>query len=99
MPFVRQLSVLAQPRDIAMGFSSDGYSTNVLAALTLAKRMGLLTIGLTGNDGGLLQQAAIDYCFVVPSNDPFVIQETHETLYHILWELVHIFFEHEGLLT
>lgn len=98
MPFVRQLKVLARPQDMAMGFSQDGRDVNVVAALTTARQMGLLTLGLAGGDGGLLRQAEIDFCFVVQSQDPLVIQETHETLYHVLWELVHIFFEHEGLL-
>jgi D-sedoheptulose 7-phosphate isomerase len=99
MPFVRQLKVLARPQDIAMGFSQHGRDVNVVAALATAGQMGLLTLGMAGYDGGLLRQAEIDYCFVVRSQDPLVIQETHETLYHVLWELVHIFFEHEGLLT
>ncbi|HVB61554.1 MAG TPA: SIS domain-containing protein [Ktedonobacteraceae bacterium] len=98
MPFVRQLQVLARPQDIAMGFSPDGYCANVAAALDTARRTGLLTLGLTGGDGGLLRESELDFCFVVPSDDPLAIQETHETLYHILWELVHIYFEHEGLL-
>ena len=98
MPFVRQLNVLARPQDIALGFSPDGHCTNVVAALTLARQMGLLTLGLAGGDGGLFRQTEMDFCFVVSSHDPLVIQETHETLYHILWELVHVYFEHEGLL-
>src|SRR5207237_1303793 len=32
--------------------------------------------------------------FLPPSGDPFVQQELGETLYHVLWELVHVFFEH-----
>ena len=35
---------------------------------------------------------------MAPSEDPFVRQELVETLYHVLWELVHVFFEHRGLL-
>lgn len=97
--FVRQIKALARPQDIAMGFSIDGGCENVAAALNAAKQKGLLTLGLTGADGGLLSKGVLDFCFIVPSRDPLVIQETHETLYHILWELVHIFFEHEGLLT
>ena len=96
--FVHQLQVLARSQDIAMGFSLDGNDANVLDALNLAKRMGLLTLCLTGSDGGLSKETEIDFDFVIQSHDPFVIQETHETLYHVLWELVHIFFEHEGLL-
>ena len=33
-----------------------------------------------------------------PTDDPFVAQELVETAYHVLWELVHVFFEHRGLL-
>ena len=97
--FVRQLETLARPQDIAMGFSLDGREHNILATLQSAKAKGLLTLALAGGEGGTLKQADLDFCFVVPTDDPFLIQETHETLYHILWELVHIFFEHEGLLT
>ena len=96
--FAHQLRVLARSQDIAMGFSPDGRCMNVVAALDVAKQMGLLTLGLAGGDGGLFREAALDFCFVVQARDPLVIQETHETLYHVLWELVHVFFEHEGLL-
>ena len=96
--FTHQIRVLARSQDIAMGFSLDGNDATILDALNLAKRMGLLTLSLAGGDGGLSKEIEIDYDFVIQSHDPFVIQETHETLYHVLWELVHIFFEHEGLL-
>jgi D-sedoheptulose 7-phosphate isomerase len=33
-----------------------------------------------------------------PPGDPFVRQELTETAYHVVWELVHVFFEHRGLL-
>ena len=94
--FARMLRVLGRPDDMAMGFSPDGNCANVVEALAEARRMGLLTLGLVG--GGVLRQAELDFCFVVRSHDPFVVQETQETLYHVLWELVHVFFEHEGLL-
>ncbi len=97
--FARQIRVLARPQDIALGFSPDGNCANVVAALQEAHRMGLLTIGLAGNEGGAMMKTTLDFRFVVPSHDPMVIQETHETLYHVLWELVHIFFEHEGCLS
>ena len=96
--FARQIKTLARPQDIALGFSIDGGCANVVRALETAKQMGLLTLGLAGCEGGLFRQIDLDFCFIVPANDPLVIQETHETLYHVLWELVHIFFEHEGLL-
>jgi D-sedoheptulose 7-phosphate isomerase len=36
--------------------------------------------------------------FEPTTDDPFVRQELIETSYHVLWELVHVFFEHRGLL-
>lgn len=95
--FRRQLQLLARPQDIAVGFSGAGQDGNVLAALLQAQQMDLLTLGLCGGDGGRMVAAGLDYCFVAPG-DPLIVQEIHETLYHVLWELVHIFFEHEGLL-
>jgi D-sedoheptulose 7-phosphate isomerase len=96
--FARQLSFLARPQDIALGFSFHGSCANVLTALAEARQLGLLTLGLTGGEGGAMTRAHLDFCFVVPEQDPLVVQEIHETLYHLFWELVHVFFEHEGLL-
>jgi D-sedoheptulose 7-phosphate isomerase len=98
MPFKEQLATLARPQDIALGFSADGHCANVVAALRKAQELGLLTLGLTAEQGGEMASSNLDFCFVVPATDASIIQESHETLYHILWELVHIFFEHEGLL-
>jgi len=98
LTFAHHLKTLARPQDIAMGFSPHGNCTNVVTTLQVARSLGLLTLGLTGGDGGLVKLSRPDVCFVVPSHDLLAIQETHETLYHVLWELVHVFFEHEGLL-
>lgn len=98
-PFARQLTLLGRTQDMAMGFSHDGEGVNILEALIIARSMGMLTLGLTSASGSALAGAGLDFCFCVPSDDPFTVQETHETLYHVLWELVHIFFEQEGLLS
>ncbi len=47
--------------------------------------------GLDGSD----RAPQADHVFVVPSDDPLVVQEVQETLYHIMWELVHVFFEQD----
>ncbi len=97
-PFAHQVALISRANDIVLGFSVDGHCANVLEALLAAKGNGLLTLALTGEEGGAMRRANLDFCFVVPSTDHFTVQETGETLYHVLWELVHIFFEHEGLL-
>ncbi len=87
--FADQLRVLARPGDMALAVSTSGKSPNLVQALETARELGLLTIAFTGKDGGRLPDLA-EYCFVVPSFSIHRIQETHVTLYHILWDLVHV---------
>jgi D-sedoheptulose 7-phosphate isomerase len=96
--FAHLLHVLARSQDIAIGFALGDNRANIMTALAVAREMGLLTLGMLSGEEDMSQQTQPEYCFVVPSQDPLLIQEIHETLYHILWELVHIYFEHEGLL-
>ena len=97
--FAHQLRHLAAAEDIALGVSSDGRCANVLRGLETAKEMGLLTIALVGGDGGGLGRSpAVDHVLRVASDDPRIVKEIHVTTYHILWELVHVFFEQPGVL-
>jgi D-sedoheptulose 7-phosphate isomerase len=97
--FAHQLRQLADPADIALGVSADGNCPNVARAFEEARRLGLLTVALAGGDGGrLVGNPDVDHLVVVPSDDPEVTKEVHVTTYHVLWELVHVFFEHPGVL-
>jgi D-sedoheptulose 7-phosphate isomerase len=89
MAFAQQLRMLAQPGDIALGISTSGKSANVNRALQAAREMGLLTVGFSGRDGGRMPDVS-DYCFTVPSFSIHRIQETHETLLHVMWDLIHV---------
>jgi D-sedoheptulose 7-phosphate isomerase len=97
--FAHQLHYLADRRDIALGVSADGNCANVLRALETANELGMLTIALTGGDGGKIAPSpAVDHAFAVRSDEPEVVKEVQVTTYHILWELVHVFFEQPGML-
>jgi len=97
--FAHQLRHLASARDIALGISPDGNCGNVVRGLAAARELGMLTIALTGGDGGrIASRHAADHIVVARSDDPRVIKEVHVTTYHVLWELVHVFFEHPSLL-
>jgi D-sedoheptulose 7-phosphate isomerase len=87
---VRGVLQLAQPGDLAMAFGTDEDGGDAGRALRHLRGRGCLTIGF-GSCGA-------DWEFEPPSRDRFVRQELVETLYHVLWELVHVFFEHRGLL-
>jgi D-sedoheptulose 7-phosphate isomerase len=97
--FEHQIRCVADPADIAMGISADGNSASVLAGLEAAAELDLLTIALVGGDGGrIAESAAVDHLLVAASADPRVVKELHVTTYHVLWELVHVFFEQPGVL-
>jgi D-sedoheptulose 7-phosphate isomerase len=85
--FSRQVEALGQPGDIVWGLSTSGKSSNVLHALKRAKDMGLITIGMAGNQGGLLQEFADYSLFVAEKNTPY-IQEIHLITYHQICEQV-----------
>lgn len=87
--FARMLRTLAQPGDVAVGFSTSGGSANVLEGLAAARTMGCTTIGFAGYDGGdMAHLEGLDHLFVVPSSSVHRIQETQTTVAHVLVELV-----------
>ena len=97
--FAHQLRYLAEPEDVALGLSSDGDDLAVLRGLEVAAEHGLLTVALLGGDGGRLAAAvAAEHLLLARSDDPLVVKEVHVTTYHLLWELVHVFFEQPGVL-
>jgi D-sedoheptulose 7-phosphate isomerase len=91
--FARQLAAFGGPRDIAVGLSTSGNSDNLLRAFDEARRLGMLTVGLAGYEGGKMAElagyegASIDYLFVAPSASVHRIQEAQTTIYQVLWEL------------
>ena len=97
--FAHQIRYLTGPADIALGISADGNSPSVLAGLQAARALGLLTIALVGGDGGRIAGSqVVDHLLTAASADPRVVKELHVTMYHVLWELVHVFFEQPGVL-
>jgi D-sedoheptulose 7-phosphate isomerase len=97
--FAHQIRLLAEPADIALGLSSDGHCDNVLRGLAQARELGMLGVALLGGDGGPIAASGVaHHLLVAASADPRVVKEVHVTMYHILWELVHVFFEQPGVL-
>jgi D-sedoheptulose 7-phosphate isomerase len=89
-PLERQVDLVAEPDDIAIAFGAADDGGEAAAGTAVARERGCLTIAFA--------QAGAEWEFLPPSSDPAVRQELVETLYHVLWELVHVFFEHRGLL-
>ncbi len=85
--FSRQVEALGAPGDVLLGISTSGASQSVLAAFALAKARGIVTVALTGRDGGAIGAAA-DIHVNVPAVSTARVQEVHRTLMHAICELV-----------
>jgi D-sedoheptulose 7-phosphate isomerase len=89
------LDTMARDDDMLMTICASAPDDAARALLGSARATGLLTIALAG--GETVSAGLADHTFAVPSDDPRIVQETHEMLYHVLWELVHVFFEHRAV--
>ena len=87
--FSRQIIAFGRADDIAVAFSTSGASRNLVAAMAEARTRGLLTIAMSGGDGGeLARPGVVDYCFTVASEQLPRIQEVHATMWHALLSVV-----------
>ena len=85
--FSRQVQALANKGDIIFGISTSGNSANVLNAFKIGKEIGCKNIGLSGRDGGVMNElCAIN--LIVPSNDTPRIQEVHILVIHALCDII-----------
>ncbi|HYE03518.1 MAG TPA: SIS domain-containing protein [Phycisphaerales bacterium] len=95
--FSEQIRVLGRAGDIALAISTSGKSASVLRGLRAARDLGMLTVGFAGRDGGRMAEHC-DHTFIVPSFSIPRIQEVHETLLHILWDMIHVLRGEEDVL-
>lgn len=97
MLFHDQIKILGREGDMALGISTSGKSPNVIRGLKAAREMGMITIAFAGKDGGQMPELA-DHCFVVPTYSIHRIQETQETLLHIMWDMIHVVMGEEDII-
>lgn len=84
--FARQIEALGKPGDVAIGISTSGNSPNILLAIEVARKLQMVTAGLTGRGGKLASVA--EHCIRIPSDSTPRIQEAHILTGHILCEIV-----------
>jgi len=81
--FAEQLHNLARPDDILIAISGSGTSPNILAAITAAAELGLTTIGLTGQTGGMLRNGC-DIAICVDSDAYEHNEPLHSVVFHMI---------------
>ncbi len=85
--YSRMIKGCGRKGDILFGISTSGNSKNVLLAFEEAKKLGMITVAMTGASGGKMKEAA-DFVLRVPSNDTPRIQESHILIGHIICQLI-----------
>jgi len=85
--FSRQIRALGVKGDVAFGISTSGKSANVESGLIEAKARGLVTIALTGRDGGRMGAEADIHVNVAEASTARV-QEVHRTILHAICALI-----------
>jgi D-sedoheptulose 7-phosphate isomerase len=89
-PVAAELDLIAEPDDIVVAFGEPGDRPALAGPVQAARARGCLTIAFSA--------LGAEWELEPAGGEPFVRQEITETTYHVLWELVHVFFEHRGLL-
>jgi D-sedoheptulose 7-phosphate isomerase len=89
-PLADEVALLAREEDVVLAFGEEADRRGLAAALDAARSRGSLTLAFA--------PLGADWVIEPPSIDPYVRQELVETVYHVVWELSHVFFEHRGLL-
>jgi D-sedoheptulose 7-phosphate isomerase len=92
--FARQVEGLGRRGDMLLALSTSGRSPNILAALRVARKQGLITIGFTGAKGAAMG-VACDHLLVAPSDDTPVIQQIHLAVAHGICDEVEQALMHE----
>ena len=85
--YSRLVRAMGRKGDLLIGISTSGNSRNVINAMEAAKRLGLVTVGMTGKSGGEMKKVCT-YLLNVPSDDTPRIQEAHILIGHILCHMV-----------
>ncbi|MBI4483790.1 MAG: D-sedoheptulose 7-phosphate isomerase [Acidobacteria bacterium] len=85
--FSRQIEAHGRPGDVAIAISTSGDSPNVLKGAEQARAQGLVTVGLTGRDGGRLA-SLVQYHLNVPHAATSRVQEIHIMIGHLICHLV-----------
>jgi len=85
--FARQLESLGREGDVLFAISTSGNSRNILAAIDVAKNIGIGVMGFTGRSGGAMADRCT-VCLRMPSGETPKVQEGHELLGHLICGLI-----------
>lgn len=95
MVFAGPLESMLEDTDVVIAISSSGNSPNIIKAVEVAKSHNVPVIGLSGFDGGKLNQLADVKIFVpAPKGEYELVESTHDTIMHLMTRYFRDYFDH-----
>lgn len=95
MVFAGPLESMLEDTDAVIAISSSGNSANIINAVEVAKRHKVPVIGLSGFDGGKLNQLAdIKILVPTPQGEYELVESTHDTVMHLMTKYFKDYFDH-----
>ncbi|MGC9968337.1 MAG: SIS domain-containing protein [Minisyncoccia bacterium] len=95
MVFAGPLKNYLQESDVVIAISSSGNSLNIVKAVELAKARHIPVIGLSGFDGGKLNELADAKVLVSTKKGEYeVVESVHGTILHLLTRYFGDYFDH-----
>ena len=91
LTYAQATLALGKAGDVFIGLSTSGNAKNVAAAARVARGLGLVVIGMSGEGGGKLATLS-DIAIRVPESETFKIQELHLPVYHAICAEVEEYF-------
>ncbi len=94
MVFAGPLQNYLQERDLIIAISSSGNSPNVIKAVKLAKKNKIPIIGLTGFDGGELNQLSDAKIHIVTQKGEYeLVEGIHDVILHLITKYFKDYFD------
>jgi len=95
MVFVGPLQNYLQESDCIIAISSSGNSANIIKAIELAKQNHISTIGLSGFDGGKLNELAdVKICVKTEKGRYDLVEGIHAVILHLITKYFQDYFDH-----
>ena len=95
MVFSGPLSNYIQENDCVIAISSSGNSLNIVKAVELAQQHNVTVVGLSGFDGGVLNQLAdVKICVKTEKGKYSIVEGIHAMILHLITQYFQDYFDH-----
>jgi D-sedoheptulose 7-phosphate isomerase len=95
MVFAGPLEAVIEDADVVIAISSSGNSKNIVKAVEVANKHKVPVIGLSGFDGGKLNQLAdVKILVSTPKGEYEIVESTHDTIMHLMTCYFKDYFDH-----